>query len=149
MRCRGHDAGAPTEPYLTVDPPDLIKSAPTNQPHHPISECPRLVPPAYRLRNPSATTPTPTLTASGPPSASSPNKTTIIRFSGRATGCRHGSPRSIPGSFYEARRIIGERLRQYLIDWEDDEFTGEKYKPTWVHKADVTPSLVSEWQTNR
>jgi hypothetical protein len=36
--------------------------------------------------------------------------------------------------FYPIRGILNEDdLRGYLIDWEDDPVTGEKFQPTWVH----------------
>lgn len=38
--------------------------------------------------------------------------------------------------FYTARRILDEEYRDgivhYLVDWADDEETGESYKPSWV-----------------
>ena len=36
------------------------------------------------------------------------------------------------GSVYSIKAIIGERPREYLIDWADDPITGEKFKPDWV-----------------
>ena len=39
---------------------------------------------------------------------------------------------SSSGSVYRIKAIIGERPREYLIDWADDPITGEKFKPDWV-----------------
>ena len=41
---------------------------------------------------------------------------------------------SSSGSVYRIKAIIGERPREYLIDWADDPITGQKFKPDWVSK---------------
>ena len=34
--------------------------------------------------------------------------------------------------FYKLKDILDEKRGKYLIDWEDDPDTGEKYSPSWV-----------------
>ncbi len=45
---------------------------------------------------------------------------------GRGTGL---SPQQ---EYYTVRSILKEKRGWYLIDWEDDPTSGEKFKPTWV-----------------
>ena len=42
------------------------------------------------------------------------------------------APFGSQGKLYKVRDIINEKGNKYLIDWEDDAETGEKYQPTWV-----------------
>ena len=42
------------------------------------------------------------------------------------------APFGSQGKLYKVRDIINEKGSKYLIDWEDDPETGEKYQPTWV-----------------
>ena len=42
------------------------------------------------------------------------------------------APFGSQGKLYKVRDIINEKGAKYLIDWEDDPETGEKYQPTWV-----------------
>lgn len=53
-------------------------------------------------------------------------------------------------SFYAARAILKERHTargdvEYLVDWEDDRLSGEKFTPTWEPKTNVTRELETEW----
>jgi len=44
---------------------------------------------------------------------------------------------SSAGSEYAARDILQENATKYLIDWEDNPVTGERYNPTWVSKFHI------------
>lgn len=50
---------------------------------------------------------------------------------------------------YSVRAIIGERKRQYLVAWEDDPRTGEKFEDTWEPKGNVAKDLVAEWRQQK
>ncbi|KAL1589764.1 hypothetical protein WHR41_01617 [Cladosporium halotolerans] len=51
--------------------------------------------------------------------------------------------------FYKVRTVLEERgshkNRQYLIDWEDDEQTGEKFEPTWEPRENVNEEALADW----
>ena len=66
-----------------------------------------------------------------------------------------GSPLSSPphphGSFdpekeYKIKSIIDEDNKCYLISWESDEETGEKFDPTWEPKANANLEAVKDWK---
>ena len=67
---------------------------------------------------------------SSPSTSSNPRKTQKKRPSKRVGAT---PPEE---KFYTARRILDEEYRHgtlyYLVDWADDEETGEAYEPTWV-----------------
>ncbi|KAK4964247.1 hypothetical protein LTR66_012394 [Elasticomyces elasticus] len=48
--------------------------------------------------------------------------------------------------FFQIRRILKENKTQYLIDWEDNYETGEKYDPTWEPKANANEAAIAEWE---
>lgn len=50
---------------------------------------------------------------------------------------------------YKVRAIIDERRTHYLIQWEDDEVTGERYDDTWEPKDYVNRLAVEEWQATK
>lgn len=54
---------------------------------------------------------------------------------------------------WKVRSILEERIKsgkfQYLIDWEDDEQTGEKYPPTWEPKKNLTLDVLAEWEEEK
>ena len=39
-----------------------------------------------------------------------------------------------PSPVYRIKAIIGEKSREYLIDWADDPIAAEKFKPDWVSR---------------
>ena len=45
---------------------------------------------------------------------------------------KNGDSFGSQGKLYKVRDIIKESRTKYLIDWEDDPDTGEKFEPTWV-----------------
>ena len=47
---------------------------------------------------------------------------------------------------WAAREILAESASQYLIDWDSDSDTGEKYSPTWEPKQNASKILVSRWK---
>lgn len=51
--------------------------------------------------------------------------------------------------YYRVRTILGERGShknlQYLIDWEDNERTGEKYVPSWEPRENVNKEALADW----
>ncbi|KAF4544082.1 Chromo domain-containing protein [Lasiodiplodia theobromae] len=50
---------------------------------------------------------------------------------------------------YSVRAIVGERKRQYLVAWEDDPTTGEKFEDTWEPKGNVSKDVVAEWRQQK
>ncbi|KAK4544223.1 hypothetical protein LTR36_004433 [Oleoguttula mirabilis] len=50
---------------------------------------------------------------------------------------------------YKVKSILDEKDRQYLIDWEDDEQTGEHYEPTWEPKSHANKQAVADWQRQK
>ncbi|MCJ1245688.1 hypothetical protein MMC30_002892 [Trapelia coarctata] len=53
------------------------------------------------------------------------------------------------GKLWKVRDIISENRTQYLIDWEDDPETGEKFKPTWEPKAYANAVAIAAWEQNQ
>ncbi|GKT40873.1 uncharacterized protein ColSpa_01054 [Colletotrichum spaethianum] len=72
------------------------------------------------------------------------------------SGSRHSSkqpkkPKEQPKeNWYIIRDILQERKRgatiEYLVDWEDDPDTGERYHPTWTSSKDVTSKAIFDWR---
>ncbi|MCJ1286065.1 hypothetical protein MMC26_005407 [Xylographa opegraphella] len=56
------------------------------------------------------------------------------------------APFGSQGKLYKVRDIINEKGRKYLIDWEDDPETGEKYQPTWEPKSYANAEAVAAWK---
>ncbi|KAK5119879.1 hypothetical protein LTR85_007205 [Meristemomyces frigidus] len=50
---------------------------------------------------------------------------------------------------YKIKNILDEKDRQYLIDWEDDEVTGEHYEPSWEPKANANKEAVADWERQK
>lgn len=50
---------------------------------------------------------------------------------------------------YKVRNILDENQDRYLIDWEDDSLTGEKYEPTWEPKEYANAQAVSDWKRQK
>ncbi|EME43472.1 hypothetical protein DOTSEDRAFT_54274 [Dothistroma septosporum NZE10] len=50
---------------------------------------------------------------------------------------------------YKLRAIIDETKTKYLIDWEDDSETGEKYEPTWELKANANKLAKEDWNARK
>lgn len=48
--------------------------------------------------------------------------------------------------FYAVRDIIDENETKYLIDWEDDPVTAERYEPTWEPKINATRKAIEDWE---
>ncbi|KAI9047311.1 hypothetical protein LZ554_008758 [Drepanopeziza brunnea f. sp. 'monogermtubi'] len=52
--------------------------------------------------------------------------------------------------FWGIKRIVKQEYRDgdiwYLVDWEDDEVTGESFPFEWRHHSDVTSDARAEWQ---
>jgi hypothetical protein len=55
--------------------------------------------------------------------------------------------------YYQVRTVLKERVVrkkvEYLIDWEDNERTGEKYIPTWEPKENLTERALSDWEAEK
>lgn len=55
--------------------------------------------------------------------------------------------------YYQVRTVLKERtIRkkvEYLIDWEDNERTGEKYTPTWEPKENLTDRALADWEAEK
>ncbi|EOD52550.1 putative hda1 complex protein [Neofusicoccum parvum UCRNP2] len=56
-------------------------------------------------------------------------------------------------SWFAAKRIIDERgsgtKRKFLVDWEDDIVTGERFTPSWEPKKNLTEALFEEWTAEK
>jgi hypothetical protein len=55
--------------------------------------------------------------------------------------------------YYQVRTVLKERVVrkkvEYLIDWEDNERTGEKYIPTWEPKENLTERALADWEAEK
>ncbi|MCJ1475834.1 hypothetical protein MMC13_004498 [Lambiella insularis] len=64
--------------------------------------------------------------------------------------CAVQDPADVPfgsqGKLWKVRDIIDENATKYLIDWEDDPETGQKFKPTWEVKHYANATAVSDWK---
>ncbi|KAK1999717.1 hypothetical protein LX36DRAFT_573733 [Colletotrichum falcatum] len=75
------------------------------------------------------------------------------------SGSRHSSKqpkkpkKQSKEKWYSIRDIIQERKRgtniEYLVDWDDDPDTGERYPPTWTPSKDVTSKAIFDWRQKR
>ncbi|KAF2742189.1 hypothetical protein M011DRAFT_481892 [Sporormia fimetaria CBS 119925] len=50
---------------------------------------------------------------------------------------------------WEVRGILAETEDKYLIDWADDEETGESYSPTWEPKRNANKACIIQWENKR
>nr|POE87255.1 hypothetical protein CFP56_29844 [Quercus suber] len=50
---------------------------------------------------------------------------------------------------YRIRSILRETKTQYLIDWEDDELTGEIYAQTWEPRENANQQAVDDWERQK
>ncbi|RMY05289.1 hypothetical protein D0868_06489 [Hortaea werneckii] len=50
---------------------------------------------------------------------------------------------------YKINTILAENERQYLIDWADDEETGEHYEPTWEPKRFANREAINDWKQQK
>ncbi|OHF02865.1 hypothetical protein CORC01_01966 [Colletotrichum orchidophilum] len=52
--------------------------------------------------------------------------------------------------WFTIKDILQERRRnsniEYLVDWEDNPETGERYSPTWAPSKDVTSKAIFDWR---
>ena len=55
--------------------------------------------------------------------------------------------------YYQLRTVLKERIVrkkvEYLIDWEDNKLTGEKYTPTWEPKENLTERALADWEAEK
>ena len=55
--------------------------------------------------------------------------------------------------YYQVRTVLDQRTfrkkTEYLIDWEDNERTGEKYTPTWEPKENLTERALADWEAEK
>ncbi|MCJ1398950.1 hypothetical protein MMC11_002151 [Xylographa trunciseda] len=68
------------------------------------------------------------------------------RYSLPAGDTQTTAPFGSQGRLYKVRDIINEKGAKYLIDWEDDPETGEKYQPTWEPKRYANAEAISAWK---
>lgn len=54
-----------------------------------------------------------------------------------------------PDQDYKVKSIIGETKTHYLISWEDDEATGEKYDDTWEPKVNANDEAIADWNLQK
>ena len=50
---------------------------------------------------------------------------------------------------YKIKSILDEKGKQYLIDWEDDELTGERYQPSWEPKGNANKEAIADWNLQK
>jgi hypothetical protein len=50
---------------------------------------------------------------------------------------------------FAVRGIIDEDDTRFLIDWEDNETTGEKYEPSWEPKENVGAGAIEAWEETK
>lgn len=50
---------------------------------------------------------------------------------------------------YKIKSILDENATQYLISWEDDEETGEKFADTWEPKGHANREAVRDWKRQK
>lgn len=50
---------------------------------------------------------------------------------------------------YKVKQILQENRRKYLIAWEDDEVTGEKFEPSWEPKEYANELAVRDWKERK
>lgn len=51
--------------------------------------------------------------------------------------------------WYKLKSIVGEDETRYLIDWADDEETGEKFEPSWEPKEHVNAEAVEDYELQK
>ena len=55
--------------------------------------------------------------------------------------------------YYQLRTVLKERTVrkkvEYLIDWEDNKLTGEKYTPTWEPRENLTERALADWEAEK
>lgn len=54
-----------------------------------------------------------------------------------------------PNRFFKLRSIVGEDKNNYLISWEDDEVTGEKFEDTWEPKKNANRQAIEDWEKQK
>lgn len=54
-----------------------------------------------------------------------------------------------PDQEYEARAILDESKNKYLIQWEDNTVTGEKFNDSWEPKRLANKFLVRDWNETK
>ncbi|KAF2232397.1 hypothetical protein EV356DRAFT_252042 [Viridothelium virens] len=58
--------------------------------------------------------------------------------------------RKTPSSLYfEIRDVLKYRNGRYLVQWEDNPDTGEKYSPTWEPKKNLNEEALEHWKQNQ
>ena len=51
--------------------------------------------------------------------------------------------------FFEVRDILQHKNGLYLVDWEDNPTTGEKYSPTWEPRDNLNQEALLHWEQNQ
>lgn len=53
-------------------------------------------------------------------------------------------------NLYNVERILAEKGRKYLVQWEGtDPTTGQRWPPDWVPKTDCTNDLIADWKREK
>jgi hypothetical protein len=60
---------------------------------------------------------------------------TLWNSQSKRTGSSEKSSITQLSPVYKIKAIIGERPAEYLIDWADDQVTGENFVPDWVSES--------------
>ncbi|KAI5270734.1 hypothetical protein E4T47_05857 [Aureobasidium subglaciale] len=53
----------------------------------------------------------------------------------------------VADDFFEIKSIIGERVNEYRVDWQD--IGSKKFTPTWEPKENVTDAAIEEWEEKK
>ncbi|KAH7324064.1 class II histone deacetylase complex subunits 2 and 3-domain-containing protein [Rhexocercosporidium sp. MPI-PUGE-AT-0058] len=107
--------------------------------------------PSRRVGESSSRTPKRRRSFTSTPSDRTPSSS--ARRSGKKTKVKQEAVEAFDDVEYPARAILEQESRKgtiwYLIDWEDNRTTGEKYEPTWEPHTFVTPDLKAEWENKQ
>ena len=74
--------------------------------------------------------------------------------------CEAGVPQSSPQAHphgeidpnreYKLKAIVREhKFKGYLISWEDDEATGEKFEDSWEPKENANQEAIDDWERQK
>ncbi|KAL9083884.1 MAG: hypothetical protein Q9165_008354 [Trypethelium subeluteriae] len=58
-------------------------------------------------------------------------------------------PKTQPSDYFEIRDVLEYKNGRYLVQWEDNPDTGEKYTPTWEPKKNLNEGALEYWKQNQ
>ena len=54
-----------------------------------------------------------------------------------------------PEREYKLKSILEESKSKYLIEWEDDEETGQRFENTWEPKRNANQQAIEDWERQK